>query len=51
MCPAYAHATTSYNDEAADATTAPGNRDNPVDVNDFHVAHSCAHLGALRKTT
>ena len=42
-------------DETANATIAPGlspsNRDTPVDINDFHVAHAHAHEGALRKTT
>ena len=41
-------------DETANATIAPGlspsNRDTPVDINDFHVAHAHAHEGALRKT-
>ena len=40
-------------DETANATIAPGhtpsNRDTPVDINDFHVAHAHAHEGALRK--
>ena len=38
--------------ETASATIAPGhkpsNRDTPVDINDFRVAH--AHEGAIRKT-
>ena len=42
-------------DETANATIAPGlsssNRNTPVDINDFHVAHAHAHDGALRKTT
>ena len=29
---------------------SPSNRDTPVDINDFHVAHAHAHEGALRKT-
>ena len=41
-------------DETANATTAPGlspsNRDTPVDINDFRVAHAHVHEGALRKT-
>ena len=41
-------------DETANATIAPGlspsNRDTPVDINDFHVAHVHAYEGALRKT-
>ena len=41
-------------DETANATIAPGlsssNRDTPVDINDFHVAHAHAHEKALRKT-
>ena len=41
-------------DETANATIAPGltpsNRDTPVDINDFYVAHTHAHEGALRKT-
>ena len=42
-------------DEAANATIiacepTPSNRDTPVDINDFHVAHAHAHEGALRKT-
>ena len=41
-------------DETANANIAPGltpsNRDTPVDINDFHVAHAHAHGGALRKT-
>ena len=40
-------------DETANATIEPGptpsNRDTPVDINDFHVAHSHSHGGALRK--
>ena len=42
-------------DETANATIAPGltpsNRDTPVDINDFHVAHAHVHEGALHKTT
>ena len=41
-------------DETTNATIAPElsprNRDTPVDINDFHVAHAHAHEGALRKT-
>ena len=41
-------------DETANANIVPGlspsNRDTPVDINDFHVAHAHAHEGALRKT-
>ena len=41
-------------DETANATIAPGrtpsNRDTPVEINDFHIAHAHAHEGALRKT-
>ena len=41
-------------DKTANATIAPGltsrNRDTPVDINDFHVAHAHADEGALRKT-
>ena len=41
-------------DETANATIAPGlslsNRDTPVGINDFHLAHAHAHGGALRKT-
>ena len=42
-------------DETANATIAPGpgparrNRDTPLDINDFHVAHAHAHEGAQRK--
>ena len=42
-------------DETPNVTFAPGltpsNRDTPVDINDFHVAHAHAHAGALRKTS
>ena len=41
-------------DETANATIAPeltsSNRDTPVDINDFHVAHAHVHKGALRMT-
>ena len=41
-------------DETANATIAPGlassKRDTIVDIIDFHVAHTHAHEGALRKT-
>ena len=41
-------------DETANATNArglsPSNRDPPVDINNFDVAHAHAHEGALRKT-
>ena len=41
-------------DETTNSTIArglsPSNRDTPVDINDFHVAHAHAHEGALRKT-
>ena len=41
-------------DETTNATIAPElsprNRDTPVDIIDFHVAHAHAHEGALRKT-
>ena len=41
-------------DGTANATIAPGlspsNRDTPVDINAFHVAHVHAHEGVLRKT-
>ena len=41
-------------DENTNGTIAPGltpsNRDTPVDINDFHVAHAHAHEEALRKT-
>ena len=41
-------------DKTANATNAPGpttsNRDTPVDINGFHVAHAHVHEGALRKT-
>ena len=42
-------------DETTDSTIATGltrsNRDTPVDINDFYVAHALTHGGALRKTT
>ena len=41
-------------DESVNAAISPGpmpnNRDTPVDINNFHVAHAHAHEGALRKT-
>ena len=41
-------------DKTANATIASGrtprNRDTPVDINDFHVAHAHAQEGVLRKT-
>ena len=50
----YIHRPGMLVDETANATIArgptPGNRDTPVDINDFHVAHAHAYEGALRKT-
>ena len=50
----YAYRPGVLDDETASATIAPelplSNRDTPVDINDFHVAHADAHEGALHKT-
>ena len=50
----YAYRPGTLVDETANATIAPGlspsNRDTPININDFHVAHAHAHEGALRKT-
>ena len=50
----YAYRPNILVDETANATIAPGpmpnNRDTPTDMNDFHVAHTHGHEGALRKT-
>ena len=50
----YSYRSGALVDESASAVFAPGfmpnNRDIPIDMNNFHVAHAHAHEGALRKT-
>ena len=52
----YAYRPDMLVDETANTTIivtgpTPSNRDTPVDINAFHVAHVHTHEGALRKTT